>query len=190
MTISPTRLAAIQLARQALQEDLLYLDTETTGLTTNDEIIEVAVIDSTGKAILNQFVRPTQSIPYSATSINGITNEMVKSALPWPIVWQTLRPMLINKRIAIYNDDFDIRMMEQSHRRYGLKWIERLKTFDIMKCYAQFHGDWNPVRQSYRYIGLAEAGARLQIKLLNSHRAVDDALLAREVLSAIANTEF
>lgn len=189
MNISSTRLASIEQARNILQEDLLYLDTETTGLTVNDEIIEVAVIDSMGNKLFDQFVRPTQSIPFSSTAINGITNEMVKSALPWPIVWQSLKPVLLNKRVAIYNDDFDIRMMEQSHRRYGLKWNERLKTFDIMKCYAQFYGEWNPVRQSYRYFKLGDAGRQLQIGLQNSHRAIDDALLAREVLLAIANTK-
>jgi DNA polymerase-3 subunit epsilon len=189
MVISSSRLAAIQQARKILQEDLVYLDTETTGLATADEIIEVALIDSAELELFNQFVKPTQRIPSSATLINGITDEMVKSALPWPIVWQSLKPLLFNKIIAIYNDDFDIRMMAQSHKRYGLNWNERLKTFDIMKCYAQFYGEWNLVRKSYKYFKLVDACANLQIQLLNSHRAIDDAFLTREVLLAIAHTK-
>ena len=189
MVLTSSRLTAIQRARKILQEDLVYLDTETTGLATTDEIIEVAVIDSIGQELFNQFVKPTQQIPSSATAINGIINEMVKSALPWPIVWQSLKPLLYNKVIASYNDEFDIRMMAQSHKHYGLNWNERLKTFDIMKCYAQFYGEWNPNRQSYKYFKLADAGANLHIQLPNSLRAFDDAILTRVVLLAIAHTE-
>jgi hypothetical protein len=56
-----------------------------------------------------------------------------------------------------------------------------------MKLYAQFRGDWDAQRRQYRYISLEKAGKDAGIYLPNTHRAVDDALLARAVLHFIAN---
>lgn len=71
------RKAAINLMNSWLinSDNFVILDTETTGLDEHDEIVEVAVIDMSGKVLLNTLVNPIQPIPYEATQIHGITND-------------------------------------------------------------------------------------------------------------------
>ncbi|ECI8050226.1 hypothetical protein E4470_21395 [Salmonella enterica subsp. enterica] len=60
-----------------LNSDYLIIDTETTGLDNNAEIIEIAIINMHGDVLLNSLVKPTCSIPTAVTKINNITDEMV-----------------------------------------------------------------------------------------------------------------
>jgi DNA polymerase III subunit epsilon len=181
-----SRAEAIQNARRILDQNPIYLDTETTGLSDQDEIVEIGIIDSAGNIFSEEFVKPYRSIPQSATYLHGITNDMVRNARPWPMVWQTLRSLINTKIIAIYNDGFDLRMMAQSYRQYNLVWKERLQTFDVMRCFAQYNGEWNPIKHAFRFFKLSEAGTKFQISIPNAHRAVQDCLLTRAVLMAIA----
>ncbi len=176
----------MRLARQILEMRPLYLDTETTGLDQSAEIVEIAVLDSDGSPLFQSLVRPTQPIPPEAMRIHGINDEMVRAAPPWIIVWQSLRPLLNNRLVAVYNAEFDLRMMQQSHSRYRQPWRERITHHCIMKLYAEFRGESNRQRSAFRFHSLEDAGRQLGIPLPNSHRAVDDALLARAVLHAIA----
>jgi DNA polymerase III epsilon subunit-like protein len=77
-------------------------------------------------------------------------------------------------------------MLQQSHGRYKLPWKEKLTTFDLLKLYAEFRGDWDPYRRSYRYHSLANAGVQCNIHLPNAHRATADTLLTRALLHHIA----
>jgi DNA polymerase-3 subunit epsilon len=92
------------------------------------------------------------------------------------------------KPIATYNADFDMRMMRQSHERYRLQWKDAFRSFCIMKCFAEFIGEWDPYKRAYRYHSLDNAGKKLKVNLPNSHRALDDTLLALQVLKGIAET--
>lgn len=179
-----------RLARQILEKQPIYLDTETTGLGPGAEIVEIAVLESDGSPWFQSLVRPTQPIPPDAMRIHGISDEMVRSAPPWIIVWQNLRPLLNNRLVAIYNAEFDLRIMRQSHSRYRQPWRERIAHHCIMKLYAEFRGESNRQRGTFRLHSLGDAGRQLGIPLPNSHRAAGDALLARAVLHAIAGMDF
>lgn len=182
-----TRRQAIQKAAAWLEEKPVYLDTETTGLTNKDEIIEIAVIDHDGRTLVDELVRPARKIPPDATAIHGITNQMVGAALTWPVIWVSkIRPALFGRTIAIYNAGFDLRMMAQSHG--GVQDPYRsLRSVDVLDLYAKFFGEWDPVRRSYRYQSLEKAGKQCGIPLPNAHRALADTLLTRELLIYIAN---
>ena len=185
---SPRQLA-IEQAKQILDTQPVYLDTETTGLEKTDEIIEIAIIDDHGETLFESLVKPSKPIPFSATQIHGITNDDVQSARAWPIVWQQVQNILRNRRVVIYNVEFDLRLMQQSHARYRLPWNSKIDSVDLMKIYAQFRGDWDMNRRAYRYHSLANAGQQCQISLPNAHRATADTLLTRAVLHYIANSQ-
>jgi len=74
-----------------LVSNFIVLDFETTGLSNNtDEIIQVAAVryeNFEEKEKFVTFVKPTKSIPYNATEINGISNDDVKDA---PIIKEIL----------------------------------------------------------------------------------------------------
>ncbi|MEJ5201997.1 MAG: 3'-5' exonuclease [Anaerolineales bacterium] len=179
---------AIQKARQILRQNPIYLDTETTGLGINDEIVEIALMDDNENILYQSFVRPTQSIPLSTTAIHGITDEMVRNAPSWQKVWTEIRNITQNRLIAIYNADFDLRMMKQSMARYRLPWSQNFSTECIMKLYAAYNGEWDSRRMSYRFISLEQAGRQCGILLPNAHRALADVKLARALLHYIAES--
>jgi DNA polymerase III subunit epsilon len=189
MNVSGTpslRMRSIETARVVVNKNPVYLDTETTGLGPDDEIVEVSIVDSDGSILFDSLVRPSKSIPPDSTAIHGITNADVQSARPWPLVWPEIRGLFFGRLIVIYNQEFDLRMLQQSHARYKLPWKERLNTFDLLKLYAEFRGEWDPRRRAYRYQSLDAAGKQCMIELPNSHRAAADTLLARAVLLYIA----
>jgi DNA polymerase-3 subunit epsilon len=189
--VTPTlRQRAIDTARTILEKKPVYLDTETTGLNSDDEIIEIAIVDDDGSILMDSLVKPGKSIPLDATRIHGLTDEDVRSARTWPVVWPEVRSILFGRLVVIYNQDFDLRMMMQSHARYRLPWKERLSTFDLVKLYAEFRGDWDPRRRSYRYHSLDTARRQCEIPLPNAHRAAADTLLTRALLHHIAGVTY
>lgn len=179
---------AIQIALQKLALDPLYLDTETTGTERNSEIVEISILDNQGMIVYQSLVRPTIRIPADATRIHGITNEQVASAPTWLHVWHQVQEHLSGRHVGIYNAEFDLRLIQQTHARVGLRWSTApgFSSFCIMKLYAQYVGEWNRQRGSYRWHSLDSAGRQCRIPLSNTHRASDDALLARAVLHFIA----
>jgi len=168
----------------------LFLDTETTGVRSSAEIIEICLLDHNGEVLLDSLVRPRLPIPPESTRIHGITDAMVATAPTWGELWPQVQAILESRPIGIYNADFDLRLMKQTHQQLGLLWPQiQFDPFCIMKIYAQFYGEWDIHRNAYRWQSLEKAGQRFNIPLPNSHRARDDALLARAVLQQIAQAE-
>lgn len=180
---------AIYQARQILSQQPVYLDTETTGLDRSAEIVEISIVDHDGNILFESLVRPSQPIPLDATRIHHITESMVQDYPTWPAIWPKVRSLLFGRVLAIYNEEFDIRMMRQSHKCYGLPWKEQFNAFCIMTLYALYRGEWDYRRHAFRYYSLKNAGLQCNINLPNTHRATDDALLSRSILHYIANPE-
>ena len=182
------RTEAIEIAREKLSLDPIFLDTETTGLDDYSEIVEVCIVDHDGDILYDSLVKPTRKIPLDAARIHGITDLKVQNAPNWAQVWGEVKLILAGREVGIYNADFDLRMIRQSNAKYNLKWQPEAY-FCIMKLYAQFYGSWNNARRSYRWQSLEAAGRQCRIPLLNAHRAKDDTLLARAVLLHMAKSE-
>ena len=179
---------AIQIAQKWIAKRPVYIDTETTGTDLNAGIVEIAVIDFDGGVLIDSLVKPVGTIPADATAIHGITNEMVKDAPRWDKVWQEVEAAISNRAVGIYNADFDLRLMRQSHQKNWMRWYdpEGTEFFCIMKLYAQFFGVWNNQRGGYRWQSLDAAGRQCNILLPNSHRAKDDTLLTLALLEFMA----
>lgn len=181
------RQQAILRAQQLLAQQPIYLDTETTGVRSNAEIVEICLVDHDGTVILDSLVRPRLPIPADAARIHGIHDEMVAAAPTWSSIWPQIDAALQGRVVGIFNASFDLRLMEQSHRQANFALpVPSLSTFCIMKLYAQFYGEWDPYRQAYRWQSLDKAQRYCKIPLVNSHRAKADAVLARAVLHHMA----
>ncbi len=184
---APARETAIRLAQEEIRHKPVYLDTETTGLEKSDQIVEICVLDFDGGVLVDSLVKPTSKIPAGVTELHGITDEMVKDKPAWPEIWPAVQAALAGRHVAIYSADFDVRMMQQSHRHHAMRWnLKGADFFCIMKLYAQFRGEWDNYRGTYRWHKLREAGRQCNIELPNAHRAKADALLARAVLQYMA----
>ena len=178
-----TKQQVVEYSKRKISSDPVYLDTETTGLESNDEIIEIAIVNSSGEAIFESFVRPQKPIPASATAINHITNDMVANSPGWADIWPEIRHLLFGHSIGMYNAEFDIRMILQSLAINKMPNNTKLNAFDIMKIYSDY------MRSDRRY-RLEQAGRNLGIVIPNSHRAVDDTLLTRAVFHSIAGIPY
>lgn len=187
---SPIRQQIARFIRQKVNEGPVYLDTETTGLDRDAEIVEIAVVDAHGEILLQTFVKPSRPIPASASAIHGISNDMVQGAPSWPVLWQSLRGLLNGRPLGLYNADFDLRMMQQSMTVYRLPWRETFNAIDVMKVYSDFRGEWDPYRRGKKIFKLEEAGKFFKIPLPNAHRAAADTLLTRAVFHSMAGLEY
>jgi DNA polymerase III subunit epsilon len=180
----------IEVAAKAIASHPVYIDTETTGLEKQDEIIEISILDSDGSSLFQSLVKPTGSIPQSATRVHGITSIDVFKAPAWPVIWPKVRSVLFGRLIVAYNAPFDLRMMQQTHARYRLPWRESFEWLDVMALYSRYRAIWDPIRKSMRLFSLDAAGKDFQISLKNSHRATADAELTRAVLHSIAQLPY
>lgn len=183
-----SRTQAIQRAKELVALNPVYLDTETTGLDSAAQIVEICVLDSDGSVLVDSLVRPTIRIPREATAVHHLTDAVVSGAPTWAQLWPRVAQALTGRAIAIYNAEYDHRLMQQSHHAYGLRWEWPPASFAcVMLLYAQYRGEWNARYGNYRWHKLEEAGAQCGLTLPNTHRAQADALLARSVLHTLAN---
>ncbi len=180
--------SAAHRARQILATNPLFFDTETTGLGPADEIVEVGIVDAEGKTLLQSLVRPVGRIPSDVIAVHGITNDMVRDAPTWQEIWPRVKVLFTSCPVGIFNAEFDLRMMRQSHERHGLIWQPiGGNAFCVMKLYARFYGERLGIRNA-RWQGLQKAGRQCGISSRNAHRAVDDARLASAVFRYMAQT--
>lgn len=180
-----------QQAQQCLNRNCLILDTETTGLGDDDEIVEIAIIDASGKALLNTLLRPSKPIPAEATAIHGITNEMVKDAPTWPEIGPQMCRLISGKAMAIYNADYDIRLLEQTDRIWNVtpKLDTCPQTVCIMLEYAEFYGQHSE-RGGYKRQKLTAAAEQQGVKIEGTpHRALSDCLTTLGVIKAMAASD-
>ena len=181
--MSNMRENAIRRARAFWAARPVFVDTETTGLNQRAEIVEISIVDYDGSLLYDSLVQPRSLIPADVIRLHGIDNDMVKDAPGWEQVWEQVESLLQGRYTGVYNLEFDVRMMKQSHLKHGLMWrTPDIRFFDIMKLYADFYG-------AYRWQRLEDAGRQCKIPLLNTHRAKDDALLTRAVLEHMANAQ-
>lgn len=187
VTSIQARRAAILKAQEYLRGKPVYLDTETTGLNQLDEIVEICIVNHDGAVLLNTLVRPSRLIPADVTRIHGITNAMVRDAPVWADVWPQVKDIFSGRHVGIYNAEFDLKMMQQSSRAYRLNIdLTGWERFCLMKLYAAYYGQIG-YRGEYRWQRLEDAARQCGINLHNTHRALDDTLLARAVLEHMAS---
>ncbi len=172
------RETASRWAREALTDPhAVILDTETTGLGDDDEIVEIAVIDMQGRILMNQMVRPARPIPAEATAVHGISDADVSDAVSWRALWPQIRRIFNNaSRIVIYNAAYDVRLMRQSCRVAGIA-VQEVEILDsnkfecAMRVYAEWYGEWSEYHGSFTWQPLN-----------GGHRALGDCLATLERL--------
>jgi DNA polymerase III epsilon subunit family exonuclease len=167
----------------------VVLDTETTGLGSDAQIIEIAIIDITGVVLLHRRIKPSVAVEDDAADIHGITLEQLKNAPTWPEVVDDVRQVLQGKTVIIYNADFDMRLLCQTSIAYRLTtgWITEIKTRCAMQLASQFFrascdsNRWISLKRAMSLAGLAWTG--------NAHSAVADTQATLTLINYIENHE-
>lgn len=143
--------------------DWVILDSETTDLGDDAEIVQIAVLAHDGTTLLDTLVKPSAPIPAEATAVHKITDAHVADAPAWPVVAPQLLAAVGTKRIIAYNADFDRRMIEQTGRLAGSIGALFAKWECAMLAYAAWYGDYSAWDGTYRFQ-----------RLNGGHTAVDD----------------
>lgn len=193
--MNSAQVAIVNSVRSIVARNPIYIDTETTGVGPTDEIVEIALIDSDGHTLIDTLVRPNKSVPIEAYSVHHIGDAELQNAPTFREVWKELYGYLKGATVVTYNAEFDARMIRQSYDiAFGnlteeSKWLwQSFNPKCAMIAYAQFFGEqsYRGGKMSYRWQKLEAAARQCGIDLPNSHRAADDARLAREVMLYMA----
>lgn len=171
-----------------LNPRVLILDTETTGLDNKAEVIDIALINLDGHAVLNTLVQCQEEIPQEATDIHGIDKKALAHAPRFPQIHAYLQYLLATYDIVIYNAEYDCRLLLQTAKRYALSLPNTPNVHCLMLMYSEFVDE--PGRfGGYKYLSLARACIDLEIKQQGAHRALADCLATLEVLKRLAAIE-
>lgn len=183
-------------ANDWLDKNCLILDTETTGLGDDAEVVEISVIDAQGNVLLNSLVRPSKPIPQEATDIHGITDAMVVSAPTWDQLHQQFTDVISNTEqpLVIYNDAYDIRILNNTARIYGIRpayfTSGTVRNYDSVHCamhaYAEFYGQWDDYRGQYKWQKLTNAVKQCGHEVEGAHRSLSDCKMTLQVLQFMA----
>lgn len=181
-------------ARAWLEANALLLDTETTGLGDDAEVVELAVIDCAGAVLLDTLVRPSGPVPAEAAAIHGITDAMLADAPTWSEIHARFCDLVEGRQVVIYSREFDTRVITQTARRYGLP---APQGFDLvldpgrihcaMQAYAEFRGEWSAEKGRYRWQKLSAAAQQQGVTVTNAHRALGDCLMTLGLVRAMAS---
>lgn len=155
--------------KEWFQEDFLILDTETTGLYTSDDIVEISIIDRHGNVLLDTLLKPYKPIPKEAIDIHGITNEMVENAPSFRDIYPTLKRILEGKKVLIYNAAYDKPMICSAIYRNELEYIS-FEVDCVMESYMMANGN-------SRWVKLSDASGRY-----SGHRALYDCFSTLKVV--------
>ena len=147
------------------RDDVLVLDTQTTGLDADAEVTDVAVIDTRGRELLFD-------LRYAG-------------ATSYPDIHKRLMRVLVHaSSICVYNAGFDIPMIKQSAERHGLDATIGADIVCILEEYANDHtndGRWPTLAKAAAAEGVSVGGAR--------HRPLTDARLTLSLMRAVVERE-
>jgi DNA polymerase-3 subunit epsilon len=165
-------------ARSLLERiDWVILDTETTGLSSLDEIVQVAIIGADGGPLLDTLVKPTQPISPDATALHGISDADVGDAPLFPEVFARIQEIITGKTVVIYNAAFDLRLVRQSLAKYqgSASGIEEEQAECAMLWYSAWVGEMWP-----------EGGYKWQKLIGGDHTALGDCRATYRVIEKMA----
>lgn len=172
MRIKPENLQSIQ--HYATQGRIVVFDTETTGMTCNDEICQIAAIEyerGRERQSMAEYLMPACPMNPFAEQVHGISLAFLRqNGIPPAIGIERFLSFLGNDALLVaHNLRFDVRMLGNTCFKYGIEHdMADIETCDTLAL-ARFA---RPGLGCYTLANLIET---LGVDGINSHDALDDA---------------
>ncbi len=192
-----------QAAALWLLENAVIIDTETTGLGKDDQVMEIAAVEgNTGEILMNTLIQCFKEPHPEALALHGITSSdthdtgITPAAMAFHLGRITTEKC---KEKTSFNWPFDFRLMVQTlqtnnatytlpqyatprkNRRYPLCIME------LANRHLIDHAEWSFERSQFKRLSLARCCEIAGIEFTGkAHRALPDAIAARDLLVAIA----
>lgn len=158
------------------ESNFVVFDIETTGLSPlKDEIIEIGAVKiNRGQVIdtFNEFVKPNHSIPYHITKLTGITNETVKDANKIDKILPRFIDFVKDSVLVAHNAQFDLGFILAECTKMNIDLNNPV--IDTLNLSRALY----PELKNHKLKTIAE---KLGVKIINHHRAVDDARATSEI---------
>lgn len=183
----------VRLAKKLLKiPGAIVLDTETTGFSISDEVIQLAIMGVDGRVLFNNVLRPYKAkIHPRAAAVHGIDQETADQHYTLSHYYHRF-DTLYGRRVIAYNAGFDRRMMEQSCKIAGpdfLRVVDSWEWYDLMKPYAHYWNEIHPHYGSVKWQKLTAACEQQGIEVRDAHDALGDVKMTLALLKYFAEKE-
>lgn len=163
--------------------DYVVFDLETTGISTErDEVIEISGVKARQGTVVEEFntlVNPGRPIPYGASQVNGITDEMVAEAPPFSQALERFLDFVGDAVLVGHNiSTFDMRFLYRDSQRFYGK-IPDNDFIDTLVIARQCL----PGLRHHRLVDLA---GYYGIPIRGAHRALSDCHMNQQVFERLA----
>lgn len=188
-------------ARETLeQDDFVIFDTETTGLIIDkslhlkiraDEAVSLALVSKDGDILLDTLLKHSKRSSPEALAVHGKTWEETREAPRLGEILPEFKRLIDGKEILCYCvNNFDAEILRNTCIAHCQPTLDlRRRTIQVLEPFAQFYGEWNDHRQSYKWQSLTTASAFFDIDTAGAHGAAADALMTLRVVEAMAAWE-
>lgn len=162
-------------------DNFVVIDTETTGMTSDDEVIELAVVDMDGTVLYDSTFCPVTEVNCFASAVNHLTNDCLCDSPDFADEWSKIKTLIGHRKILAHNAKFDKRTIKQTLEKYNM---------DSMVVDSLFGCCYDSLSIAKKYLNLQSYSLEniahsLGIKRAESHRAADDCIMTLEVLTRL-----
>ena len=150
----------------------VVFDTETTGFSpTTDRIVEVGAVKFRNGEVIEEkswLINPGRDIPYWATKVHEITDDMVKDKPTFKDIYPEFQKFIAGSVLMAHNAKFDISFVKAEIKRTGCELPPNL-VIDSLSLFRK----WYPKSTSHSVEAVARAA---DVKTDTLHRASADSM--------------
>ena len=161
--------------------NLAFMEIDTTGLNTHDEMVRFTLLDAAGQIIEDCLIKPTVSrLGSQASEVNGIMPGQLENALPMEHAWERIQQVLRRRYEISFNQEWDIQQLDKAASRHSLTRVLVIGECLQLRATSYYNREY--------YLKLAELCARVGSPLpVPPHQtSLDRARGQRVVLRAFA----
>ena len=163
--------------------DYVVFDLETTGLSTEtEEVIEISAVKVIGGQVVDEFstlVNPGRHIPYQASSVNGIVDDMVADSPDFETAFGEFNEFIGDMVLVGHNArSFDLKFLYRDAVRFWGRTLGNDYIDTVLLSRALLPGMSHTLGNMAMHYGISTEGA---------HRALNDCIMTQQVFERLKN---